>query len=81
MSVMQRVWSYTSERWIQCNWFECEKDGYEQYKMVQHDHAEDIACGDLPGEHVNFVFCSERHLRYYANSVDDLWNLPAGYKH
>lgn len=81
MSVMQRVWSYVNDQWIQCNWFECDKDGFEQYKAIQHDHHPDIRCGNAPTEHTNYIFCSERHLRYYQNSVKDLWNLPAGMKH
>jgi hypothetical protein len=81
VTVMQRVWSYTNDRWIRCNWFECDRDGFEQYKAIQHDHHPDIRCGNIPTEHTNYIFCSERHLRYYQNSVKDLWNLPAGMRH
>lgn len=80
MSTLRRVWSKTSEKWIQCNWFECDKDGYENHKAVFHDHPDQILCNDPRATHINYVFCSKRHMMYYVNSNLDLWNLPSGMK-
>jgi hypothetical protein len=30
--------------------------------------------------HINYIFCSDLHLQYYANSHISLWNLPPGVK-
>ena len=80
MPMLQRVWSKTSEKWIRCNWFECDKDGFEQFKMVVHDHSKLIPCDHYLAEHVNYIFCSERHLNYYVESPRNHFNLPAGKK-
>lgn len=77
---LKRVWSKTSDKWIQCNWFECHADGYENFKAVVHDHSKLIPCNHYLATHINYIFCSERHLQYYVNSPSDHWNLPAGMK-
>jgi len=65
---------------VRCAWFECDKDGFELYKSVFHEHRRDMACNDPRSEHVNFIFCCERHKQYYLHSHIDMNNLPAGFK-
>lgn len=64
-------------RKIICGFSDCERDGYENYKIVQHEHiraamvdgrtlrgdqlCEAIDAGMWPGIHRTYVFCSERH--------------------
>lgn len=80
-AVLRKVRSLTTGNWIRCNWFDCDKDGYENFKSVLHDHARGIPCSSPLASHINYVFCSERHADYYSNSVANMWNLPAGKKH
>jgi hypothetical protein len=56
------------------------RPGYELYKSVFHEHAPSIGCDHPYAEHVNFVFCSERHKQYYLNSHIEMGNLGAGYR-
>lgn len=64
-------------RLIVCAFADCERDGYENLKIVQHEHqrvwrhdgqvlagdrlCEAIDAGVVPGLHRTYVFCSERH--------------------
>jgi hypothetical protein len=68
-------------RKIVCAWGECDRDGYENEKIVQHEHlrawkvdgtvltgdrlCEAIDAGVVPGLHRTYVFCSERHRNYF----------------
>lgn len=79
MPVAKKVWSHGSQNWIRCAWFECEKQGYELYKAVFHEHARDLPCHHPRSEHVNFIFCSERHKQYYMHSHISMGNLPKGF--
>jgi hypothetical protein len=74
------VFSFSSGTWIKCAWFECDLQGYELYKSVFHEHAREMPCDHPMSQHVNFIFCSERHKQYYRNSHIDMGNLPAGHK-
>lgn len=82
----KRVHSFTSDGWIRCNWMgtpqsgPCEKQGYELYKAVFHEHARTIPCDSPYATHINYVFCCEAHKQLYRNSVHDLGNLPPGFK-
>jgi hypothetical protein len=78
MPIAKKVLSYNSGTWITCCWFECEKPGYELHKTIFHEHARDIPCDR--GEHVNFIFCSERHKMLFVNSHSNHGQLPAGYR-
>ena len=78
--MLQKVYSHTSKQWIKCNWFECDKDGYENFKTVLHDHGKHIACSSPLATHINYIFCCESHRDYYMNSPRAHWNLPAGAK-
>jgi hypothetical protein len=83
MPMLQRVWSRTNYQWIKCNWGPfggCDRDGYEQFKGVLHDHAKWVACDSPLATHINYVFCSQQHKDYYANSHRSLFNLPPGAK-
>lgn len=80
MSNLRRVLSSNTGTWIKCCWFECDKPGFELHKSVFHEHARDLPCDHPLSEHVNFVFCSERHKQLYRHSHIDLWNLPPGFK-
>lgn len=79
MPIAKKVYSHGSGLWIQCSWFECQKDGYELYKTIFHEHARSVPCNSSMAEHVNFVFCSERHKQYFLNSHLSMGNLPKGY--
>lgn len=78
--VLKKVRSLTTGNWIQCNWFDCQKDGFENFKSVLHDHARGIPCNSPLAAHINYIFCSERCADFYSNSVNSMWNLPAGKK-
>lgn len=78
--VAKKVLSSSSGTWIRCSWFECDRAGFELYKAILHEHARTLACDHPLSEHVNFVFCSERHKQLYRNSHLDFGQLPAGYK-
>lgn len=86
MPTARKVHSFTNDGWIRCNWFgtpssgRCEKEGYELYKSVFHEHAREIPCDHPMANHISYVFCSERCKRYYLNSHHDMGNLPAGFK-
>lgn len=80
MAHLKRVWSKTSEKWIRCNWFECDRNGYDNFKFIVHDHSDLIPCSHRLAEHVNYIFCCERHMEYYVESPRNHWNLPAGKK-
>lgn len=78
--IARKVLSRTTGTWIQCCWFECEKPGYELYKSVLHEHAKTMTCDHPMSQHVNFIFCSERHRQLYLNSHRNMGQLPPGYK-
>lgn len=78
MSVAKKIISHSSESWIRCAWFECERPGYELYKSILHEHAPGLPCDR--GDHVNFVFCSERHKQLYRHSHIEFGKLPPGFK-
>ena len=59
---------------VMCAWDTCEKDGYENNKVVVHEGVH----GNV--RDITFVFCSERHRQYWLNSVRDRDNLPPGYR-
>lgn len=69
--------------YVMCAWDTCERDGYEMHKAVEFEGWETIWHDGhrvrIP-RYVTFVFCSDRHKQYFANSLRDLNNLPAGYK-
>jgi hypothetical protein len=77
VAIAKKVLSSSSGTWITCCWFECDRPGYEMHKSVFHEHAKNIPCEH--GQHINFVFCSDSHKRYYQNSHRDMGNLPPGY--
>jgi len=82
MVMLQKVRSFSSGDWIKCVWCAMngeDNPGYEMHKTVMHDHARDIPCDDPRSQHVNFVFCSERHRQYFLHSHKDLGQLPPGY--
>jgi hypothetical protein len=51
---------------VMCAWDECDRDGFELYKVVSHEHSHSIPCDSSMAKHVSFVFCSERHKAYWA---------------
>lgn len=58
--------SYSGEaetHYIHCGWDDCEKHGYECYKVRIHTERE-----GYQERIVNFVFCSERHRQYFIQS-------------
>jgi hypothetical protein len=80
VSNLKRVRSFSSGTWITCAWFECDRQGFELHKSVFHEHDRRLPCDHPLSGHVNFLFCSERHKRFYANSHIALGRLPAGYR-
>lgn len=79
-SLARKVLSASTGNWIPCCWFECEKPGYELYKSVFHEHAKEYPCHHPMSQHVNFVFCGERHRQLYLHSHIDMGKLPPGYR-
>ncbi len=80
MRIAKKVLSRSTDSWIRCCWFECEKDGFELYKAVFHEHAREYPCDHPLSQHVNFVFCSERCRQFYLHSHIQMGQLPPGYK-
>lgn len=80
MPIAKKILSRSSDTWIMCNWFECEKPGYELYKTILHDHAKEYPCDHKLAQHVNFVFCTERHKQLFLHSHKEMGKLPPGYK-
>lgn len=61
---MDRSWSgQEMGRFIHCGWDDCEKTGYECYKVRQHTERP-----GSPERILNWVFCSERHRQYFIQS-------------
>lgn len=79
MPIAKKVLSRSSGNWILCGWFECERPGVELHKSIFHEHARDIPCNDPRAQHINFVFCSERHKMLYVHSHISMGNLPPGF--
>ncbi len=80
MPMARKVLSATTGKWIPCCWFECERDGVELHKTILHDHAPSYPCDHPMSQHVNFVFCSERHKQLYLHSHVEMGKLPPGFK-
>jgi hypothetical protein len=78
--IQRKVRSFSSEDWITCCWFECDKPGFELYKSVFHEHDKKMRCDDFRSEHINYVFCTERHRQLFLYSHVSMGNLPPGYK-
>lgn len=78
--VARKVRSLSSDSWIQCNWFECDRPGYELYKTVVHEHAKELFCEDPRSEHINHIFCSEKHKQLFIYSPKKMGYLPPGYR-
>jgi hypothetical protein len=56
-------------KFVMCAWDDCEKDGYEMYKLVTqtgnpnyHD-----AMGNDYSRPLTYLFCCERHRQYWIN--------------
>lgn len=86
MTMLQKVFSRATDQWILCVWCVMhghQRPGYEMHKAVFHEHSKDIPCHVVEesgmGSHVNYVFCSDRHKRYFQNSHIEMGNLPSGY--
>ena len=78
--VMRKVKNMDADgtRNIPCCFSDCDRDGYENHKRVQHEHLPafqvdgttgrgDAMCaavdaGAAPGLHRHYVYCSERHM-------------------
>lgn len=80
MAVAKKVLSFSSHQWITCAWFGCEKIAFDLHKAVFHEHARELPCHHPLSGHVNFIFCSDRHKRYYQHSHISFGQLPAGYR-
>jgi hypothetical protein len=64
---------------IKCAWDDCDRDGYDLFKFVEHEH-EGVPC-DYPGaEHVTYLFCTEDHKQYHRYSHIHYGQLPPGYR-
>jgi len=77
--VMRKVVNLDSGtgRKIVCAFSDCERDGYENFKRVMHEHArggwidgkwtqggylcDAVNAGVFPGLHRTYVYCTERH--------------------
>lgn len=71
-----------------CMWLECERPGDTQYQaVVTEPYGVDpgLILVPAPNMHqrwkrIHYLFCSERHRLYWANSHRSLYNLPSGSK-
>lgn len=62
---------HAGDRYVMCAWDTCEKDGYENNKVVVHENA--------PGyrdKTISYVFCSEKHRNYF---IDQARGMLPGY--
>jgi len=57
----------------------CDRDGYDLFKVLMHDHARTIACASPLASHSWMIFCSERHRQLFITSHRTLGKLPPGY--
>lgn len=64
-------------RAIVCGWDDCEKPGFELYKLLLHDHPVNRSCRRADAISLEYgsgtahrwvPFCCERHRLYYANA-------------
>lgn len=90
--IMRKVINHDSggNRKIMCAWDTCDKDGYQQHSIRQHEHAHWLDCDDPLAKHVTFVFCTNRHKLFFLNCMGEnarygaaagkqMWgNLPDG---
>jgi hypothetical protein len=61
----KKVWNFDAfdPRRIICAWLDCTNDGYESNKVV-------VQQGQVRGGRtMTYVFCSERHKRYWVDEV------------
>jgi hypothetical protein len=78
---------------VMCVWADCDHDGYENHKVVLHEHARSIPCDSSLAKHIHLVFCSDRHKQYYLACSGPMahdtearhnghiaGNLPPGYR-
>lgn len=54
----------TQHKWIRCAWDDCEKDGYDQIKVVVRE----------PKKNLHYIFCSETHKQMHINGSRDYGN-------
>jgi hypothetical protein len=66
---------HDGDRHVACAWDTCEKDGFEMYKVVEHEGAPGYEKRDIA-----YVFCTERHKQYWLHSTVSCNNLPPGYR-
>jgi len=64
---------------VMCAWDTCERDGFENFKVVTHNGA---TMANRDERNMVYVFCTERHKRYWLASIrpGNNNNLPAGWK-
>ena len=55
-------------RMIVCAWSDCERRGFENNKIIIHEHAKPIPCSSSLARHIHYVFCSERHRNMWGES-------------
>lgn len=53
--------------WIRCAWDDCDRQGYELFKVLVHEHV-GMACDEPGAEHIAFIFCTEKHKQYHLYS-------------
>lgn len=51
---------------IYCGWDECDKQGYEMYHIVDHEHS-GLPCDHPDATHGYMFFCSERHKIWHMD--------------
>lgn len=52
-------------KFVMCAWDDCEKDGFEMYKVVIETGN---VKGGYPSRPLTYIFCCERHRAYWINS-------------
>lgn len=57
--------------YVMCAWSDCEKPGYEMFKVRERTHAPNIRDDDLwNARFINYVFCSETCKQHWLDELD-----------
>lgn len=65
--------------WIKCAWDDCENQGFELHKSIEHEHT-GRSCDEPGAEHISYIYCSDKHKQYHRYSHINYGQLPPGYR-
>lgn len=61
--------------YVMCAWDTCEKPGLESNKCVER-----VSAKGYPLKTLTYVFCTDKHKRYFVHSIVRANDLPPGFK-